>query len=61
MHRKNNESKSDDFPHFEIDGKKYKVIKCEICANHNLLGYGILNIQENKRIDWKATKRSVLH
>ncbi len=56
MHRQNNEMKSDNFPHFELGNRKYKVIKCDICSNHSLQGYGIIDIQTNKRIDWKGTQ-----
>lgn len=45
MHRSNNQKKSDSYPDFEIDGKKYKVVKDNDC-------YGIADANGN-RIDWK--------
>lgn len=46
MHRQNNLAKSDDYPHFKIDGKQYRVV-----VNSNG-GYGIVDSNGN-RVDWK--------
>ncbi len=51
MHRLNNGAKSDNYPHFEIDGKKYKVFKQE-----QYYGYGIISVAENKKVDWKSVQ-----
>lgn len=48
MQRQNNLSKSDDYPIFTINEKKYKVVKCE-----GKKAYGIVN-DKGERIDWKG-------
>lgn len=53
MHWQNNRNKSDSYPHFDIDGQKYNVVKCEICSGHGLQGYGIVD-SSGARIDWKG-------
>ena len=53
MQWSNNRSKADDYPQFEVNGKKYKVVVCEICKANNLKGYGIED-ESGKRIDWKG-------
>ncbi len=55
MHWRNNRAKGDNYPQFTIDDKEYKVIKCDICGQNNLKGYGIVDSNEN-RIDWKGRK-----
>jgi hypothetical protein len=54
MHRQNNESKADDYPHFTVKNRQYKVVRCDICSSHNLPGYGIIDVQTNRRVDWKG-------
>jgi hypothetical protein len=54
MHRQNNSLKSDNYPHFSINSRQFKVVTCDICTSHNTKGYGILNITSNQRVDWKA-------
>ena len=49
MHRLNNQEKSDSYPIFYIDGKKYQVFRQE-----GYYGYGILDVTNNKKIDWKS-------
>ncbi|HOI85727.1 MAG TPA: hypothetical protein PLP48_06565 [Acholeplasmataceae bacterium] len=56
MHRQNNESKTDNFPYFEVKKRQYLVVKCNICSSHNLQGYGIIDVQTNQRVDWKGKK-----
>ncbi len=56
MHKNNNQQKSDNYPHFEVNGKKYKVVQCEICKRHETKGYGVLDVNKNVRIDWKGKK-----
>lgn len=53
MHHNNNLTKSDNCPHFEINGIKYQIVICSICANHNVRGYGIRNEITKERVDWK--------
>ncbi len=53
MQWSNNRTKGNDYPQFEINDVKYKVVKCDICGNKGLKGYGIVN-SEGKRIDWKG-------
>ena len=53
MHWNNNRTKGDNYPQFTIEGKEYKVVKCDICEKNNLKGYGIVD-SDNKRIDWKG-------
>ena len=50
MHRQNNLEKSDNYPHFKIDGSQYKVVSNEKG------GYGIVN-SFGRRIDWKKDGR----
>lgn len=50
MHRQNNLAKSDNYPHFEIDGIQYRVIK------NNNGGYGIVDAN-GRRVDWKKDGR----
>lgn len=50
MHRQNNLAKSDNYPRFEINGKKYQVVR-----NANG-GYGIVD-SSGIRIDWKKNGR----
>ena len=50
MHRQNNLAKSDSYPHFEINGHKYQVVR-----NSNG-GYGIIN-SNGTRVDWKKDGR----
>ena len=52
MHRQNNVEKSDDYEHFNIEGKKYVVFKQD---GYN--GYGIRNVQTGKDIDWKSKQK----
>ena len=33
MHWDNNRTKADNYPHFEINGQKYTVVKCKICSD----------------------------
>jgi hypothetical protein len=56
MHRKNNQEKADNMPHFQIDSVEYKVVKCDICAFHKVKGYGIECIKTGDRVDWKMKK-----
>jgi len=51
MHRQNNTKKFDNYPHFDIDGKQYKVFK-----QSNYYGYGIVDVAKNQKIDWKSTQ-----
>ena len=50
MHRQNNLQKSDDYPHFTVDNKKYRVVK------NDKGGYGIVD-SFGRRIDWKNDGR----
>lgn len=50
MHRQNNLQKSDNYPFFEINNKKYHVVK-----NSNG-GYGITD-SNGRRVDWKKDGR----
>ena len=50
MHRLNNEAKKDNYPSFEINGKKYRVV------SDGYGGYGIVD-STGTRIDIKAKKR----
>ena len=50
MHRQNNLQKSDNYPHFEVNNKKYNIVR-----NANG-GYGIANSNGN-RVDWKKDGR----
>lgn len=50
MHRLNNESKADDYPHFVVKEKKYKVFK-----QNGYNGYGIKN-SNGDAIDWKSVQ-----
>lgn len=54
MHWNNNRSKADNYPGFKINDVEYKVVRCDICSNHGLLGYGIKNA-DGTRIDWKGS------
>jgi len=56
MHRSNNSEKSSDYPHFSIDQKRYQVVTCDVCSQRNKKGYGIVDLQTNKRIDWKGVQ-----
>ena len=56
MYWGNNRSKADSYPDFEINGQQYSVVKCDICNNHNLEGYGIVN-SKGIRIDWKGVSK----
>lgn len=49
MHRQNNQAKSDDYPHFKVNDKSYKVVSGE----H---GYGIYSNEKSERVDWKHTQ-----
>jgi hypothetical protein len=60
MHRQNNQTKSDNFPHFEIEGEKYTVVRCDICSKYSKPGYGIKNVTTGHRIDWKAKQNKCL-
>lgn len=53
MHWSNNREKADDCPQFNVDGKNYTIVKCDICGSHGLKGYGIVDLN-GKRIDWKG-------
>ena len=53
MHWINNRDKADNYPHFEIEGKQYKIVRCDICSSNGLLGYGIKD-ENGNRIDWKG-------
>lgn len=53
MHFENNREKSDLYPHFKISNKSYRVVRCDICGDNNLLGYGIVN-ERGVRVDWKG-------
>ncbi|MDR0832128.1 MAG: hypothetical protein LBM99_04465 [Bacillales bacterium] len=55
MHHLNNKAKSDDL-NFNINGKPYQVIKCDICGANGLYGKGIKDQQTNKRVDWKGVQ-----
>ena len=57
MHWDNNRTKADNYPHFEINGQKYTVVKCKICSDHGLKGYGIED-SNGVRIDWKGKNNS---
>lgn len=50
MHRQNNLQKSDNYPHFEVKGKQYHVVK------NNNGGYGITD-SYGRRVDWKKDGR----
>lgn len=53
MHFDNNRNKSDAFPHFKINNRTYRIVKCDICSSNGYRGYGIIN-ESNERIDWKG-------
>lgn len=53
-HWQNNAEKSDSYPPFKIGSREYTVVKCEICGNNGVKGYGILDKAKNARVDWKA-------
>lgn len=55
MHRKNNQMKSDNYPHFKIDNESYTVVKCDICSSNGEKGYGIKN-SSGERVDWKGVE-----
>lgn len=57
MHWQNNRDKADSFPHFTIGDKQYRVVKCWICGNHGLKGYGIID-ESGKRVDWKGVQEN---
>ena len=50
MHRQNNLQKSDNCPHFVVNGKKYTIVKNEKG------GYGIVD-SFGRRVDWKKDGR----
>ena len=50
MHRQNNLAKSDNYPQFEVNGKKYRVV------SNPYGGYGIIN-SNGVRVDWKKDGR----
>lgn len=56
MYWGNNRTKADNYPHFQIDGSDYTVVRCEMCSSHGLKGYGIED-SDGKRIDWKGKNR----
>jgi len=56
IHWLNNQEKSDQYPHFKIDGKSYQIVKCGICAQEGEEGYGVLDSNGN-RIDWKGVSK----
>lgn len=49
MHRLNNDQKSNNYPHFSINNKDYKVFK-----QKDYYGYGIIDISSDSKIDWKS-------
>ena len=51
-----NREKADNYPHFIVNNKEYKVVKCDICAEQGLLGYGIAD-KNGHRVDWKAKQK----
>ncbi|RLA81527.1 MAG: hypothetical protein DRG78_09085 [Epsilonproteobacteria bacterium] len=51
MQRLNNDAKSNDYPHFKINNKSYKVFKQ---SGYN--GYGIIDDESNRPIDWKSVQ-----
>ena len=54
MHWQNNREKADCYPQFSIDDIPYSVVKCEICGQNGVRGYGIVCMSDNTRVDWKA-------
>jgi|SRR5690606_7529170 len=52
MHWENNQAKGDHNV-FVIDGVTYAVYRCKMTVD-GYRGYGIINQQTGKRIDWKA-------
>lgn len=52
LHYMNNQAKADKTA-FEIGDRRYSIVKCDICAAHQLLGYGIEDAETKKRVDWK--------
>ena len=50
IHRQNNLAKSDDYPHFEVNNKNYRVVR------NPYGGYGIVDSYGN-RVDWKKDGR----
>ena len=54
MHWENNRAKTDQYPCFNIGDVQYRVVLCDICSRHGLLGYGITN-PAGIRIDWKGS------
>lgn len=56
MHFENNREKSNSFPHFKIEGKTYRIVKCDICSSNGYRGYGIIN-EQGQRIDWKGKEK----
>lgn len=54
VHYENNREKADNYPVFSIGNKRYKVICCQNCSSNNILGYGIMDINSQERIDWKG-------
>lgn len=57
IHFVNNREKSDN-KEFEIHGRNYKVVPCDICKKHNLEGYGIRDEKTGQRVDWKYTRKA---
>ena len=51
MHRQNNSEKTDNYPHFTLKDKNYKVFK-----QSEYYGYGIIDESKNKKIDWKSVQ-----
>ena len=51
LHHTNNLAKADKTS-FEIGGRFYEIVKCQICSSHNLKGYGIQDASTKERIDW---------
>lgn len=55
MHWENNREKSNNYPHFFIGDKQYRVVRCNVCYSCGFRGYGIIN-ESGKRVDWKGVQ-----
>ena len=53
VHWENNREKSNNYPEFYIDSKKYKVVRCSLCNEAGYKGYGIVDAN-GRRVDWKG-------
>lgn len=56
VHWENNREKSNNYPHFNIKNKQYRVVRCSVCRSNGFNGYGIIN-ELDDRVDWKGTQQ----